>query len=459
MRPGRGNSSAAPLSVTRPDAESRQIRLVGLSHHTAPLEVRERVAFSAEDHAPTLRRLFGTGGLHEGVLISTCNRSELVAVVDPSQNGGADVPHFREMLRLRAGSPVDRYLYAHQGNDAVEHLFRVAASLDSMIVGEAQILGQVKNAFEAAVLAGTSGPVTDRLFSRARMTARRVRTETGIGQLHVSVSSVAVELARKIFSDLAGHSALVIGAGDTGFLTLQHMVSSGIQRAWVANRTGERADKAAQELGVLAAPYERRFELLNDVDIVISATDSDSFVLSRADMAAAMGRRRHRPIFLIDLAVPRDIDPAASEIDGVFLYNIDDLRQVVDRNMAERVKESERGRIIVAEETQRFLSWFEAQQAVPTVVALRRKVERIREGEEERILGRLKHLSPSDRALIEQYGAAIVNKILHSPTVRLKESTDPRESARLIEAVRALFYLDDSLEDEESDGDGPNDRS
>jgi glutamyl-tRNA reductase len=430
------------------DEDKRQIRVVGLSHHTAPLEVRERVAFNPEDYGPTLRHLTGGTALTEGVLLSTCNRSELIAVVHPSTNGRGDESRFRDILSERAGTLIEPYLYSHNGNAAVEHLFRVASSLDSMVVGEAQILGQVSQAFEAAVEAGTSGPVTDRLFSRARMTAKRVRTETGIGQLHVSVSSVAVELAEKIFSSLSGRSALVVGAGETGMLTLQHMTAAGIQRAYVTNRTGRRADQVAESLGVVAVPFERRFEFLHDVDIVISVTGADSAIFSRAEVSAAMSRRRHRPIFLIDLAVPRDIEPSCAEIDGVFLYNIDDLKQVVDRNMTERAREAERARLIVTEEATRFLSWFEAQHAVPTVVALRRRVEEIARAEKERHLGKLKHLSPGDRAAVEAYGASIVNKILHSPTVRLKESSDPRETARLIEAVRELFYLDE--EDEES---------
>lgn len=427
--------------MSDPRETSRQIVLGGLSHHTAPLEVRERVVFRPEECGPALRRILGEGGLHEAALISTCNRTELVAVADSA----ADRPlsAFHRILEARAGGDVGAFLYGHHGAGAVEHLFGVAASLDSMVVGEAQILGQVGEAYEVALEAEATGPILDRLFDRARSAAKRVRTETGVGQFHVSVASVAVELAEKIFSSLAGCSALVAGAGETGALTMAHLAAAGIRRAYVTNRTGEKAARIAGELGVTQVPFERRFDLLAEVDVLVSTTSSDTAIFTRREVAGAMSRRRHRPIFLIDLAVPRDIDPECADIDGVFLYNIDDLQQVVERNVGERLKEMEQGRLIVAREAARFMAWFETRHTVPTVVALRRHVEGLQKAEEERLFSRLRNLTPADRTAVQAYGAALVNKILHRPTVRLKDSSDPRETARLIEAARELFGLDE----------------
>lgn len=425
------------------------IRVIGLSHHTAPMPVRERVAFRPDDYADVLKHLVFTGEAKEGVLLSTCNRSELVEVLPPTSV--EDAPEFRRILGERAGEPVDPYLYTYRGRAAVQHLFRVAASLDSLVVGEAQILGQVQEAWEAAGAAGTTGPVLDRLFSRARQTAKRIRTETGIGSAHVSVASVAVDLAAKIFSSLEGRSALILGAGDTSRLTLQHMQAAGIRRVWLANRSAERAEAAVEGFETATpVPLERRHELLAEVDVVISATAADEFLFSRADVSAAMARRRRRPIFLIDLAVPRDIDPAAAQLDGVFLFNVDDLQKVVEKNLAGRRKEAERAEQIILDETLRFLSWWESRQAVPTVVALRQRLDTVRQGEESRVLARLRHLDPKDRAIVEAYGVALVNKLLHTPTVRLKGASAD-EAARLAEALRDLFDLVDGSDDDPDD--------
>jgi glutamyl-tRNA reductase len=438
------NGSNGASRPDRPVARGAAgIRLVGLSHHTAPLEIRERVAWRPEEYAPVLRDIVGRDGVAEGVLVSTCNRSELVAVVDPA-HPGESLSGFRRLLSERAGASLDPHLYRFESTAAVEHVFRVTSSLDSLVVGEAQILGQVNDAFAASEAAGTMGPVLDRLFARARQAAKRVRTETGIGEMHVSVASVAVELARKIFGSLAGRSALIVGAGDTSWLTLQHLAKAGIHRALVTNRTDARAERLAESLGCLPVPFEKRYDALVDVDIVITATAADSAVFHRADVARAMAARRHRPIFLIDLAVPRDIEPGVAGLDGVFLYNMDDLSGVVQKNLADRRREADRGRAIVAEEAGRFLAWLETLEVVPTVVALRQRVEAIRKVEEERLLARLSHLSERDREAVRAFTAHLTGKLLHDPTVRLREARDPRETARLIEAARILFALDES---------------
>jgi glutamyl-tRNA reductase len=450
--------------VSRANGTSRSapgaagIRLLGLSHHTAPLEIRERVAWRTEEYAPVLRQIVGRDGVAEGVLVSTCNRSELVAVVDPA-HAGETLAGFRRLLAERAGAPMDPHLYQFESTAAVEHLFRVASSLDSLDVGEAQILGQVNDAFAASEAAGTLGPVLDRLFSRARQAAKRVRTETGIGEMHVSVASVAVELARKIFGSLAGRTALIVGAGDTSWLTLQHMAKAGIHRAYVTNRTDARAERLAESLGCLPVPFEKRYDAMVDVDVVITATAADGAVFHRREMARTMAARRHRPVFLIDLAVPRDIEPDTAGLDGVFLYNLDDLSAVVQKNLADRRKEADRGRAIVAEEAGRFLAWLGSLEVVPTVVALRRHLETIRMAEEERLMARLAHLSERDREAVRAFAAQLTGKFLHDPTVRLREARDPRETARLIEAARILFALDESDAAGDSDpaGDPPPD--
>lgn len=429
------------------------IRLTGLSHHTAPMPVRERVAFRLEDYAVTLRQLVVPGEVDEGVLLSTCNRSELVEVIRPGAPHSPQ-PGFHRLLHARAGEPVDSYLYSYQGWAAVRHVFRVAASLDSIVVGEAQILGQVHDAWEAAVQAGTTGPVLDRLFNRARHTAKRVRTETGIGESHVSVASVAVELATKIFTSLKGREALLVGAGDTARITLEHMRGAGIGRVWVANRGEERARQlSGGDEAVAPVPLERRHDLLGEVDVVISATAADGYMFTRADLAKAMSRRRRRTILLIDLAVPRDIDPDAGDIEGVFLFNVDDLQEVVRENLATRRREAELAEGIVEEESHRFLSWWASRQAVPTVVALRQHVDAVRKEEEARLLSRLGHLNPKDRALIEAYGAALVNKLLHDPTVALQKTASAEEAARLADAARLLFHLQEEAGSADPDDD------
>ncbi|MDZ4805864.1 MAG: glutamyl-tRNA reductase [Candidatus Eisenbacteria bacterium] len=427
------------------------IRVTGLSHHTAPLELRERLTLPISEYGPLVRQIVNEDGWLEGVVISTCNRTELIAVTSAA---GASIRHeaFSRFLSGRAGESIDRYLYRFESAAAVEHLFRVAASLDSLVLGEAQILGQINEAFGSAAEAGTVGPILDRLFSRARQAAKRVRHETGIGEGHVSLASVAVELAEKIFGRLAGRSAMVIGAGDIALLTLRHLAAAGVRRVSVTNRTGERAIDLAARMGGVPIDFERRFDALTDVDIVLSTTASPAPIMTRTDLAPVMARRRHRPIFLIDLALPRDIDPAVADLENVFLYNIDDLGNVVERNRSERRGEADRARVIVADEAGRFVDWLATQHAVPTVVALRERLDSIRLVEENRLLDRLGHLSERDKEAVRAFAGNLVGKILHEPSVRLRDARDPRETARLIEAARLLFALDESNDGDQSNG-------
>jgi glutamyl-tRNA reductase len=417
------------------------IRLIGLSHHTAPLDVRERVTVPVRDAGALLKEWMARDGLLEAVVLSTCNRTELVAVTDGT--AGLAGESFRRHLAERSGLAIDRYLYHFDSAAAVEHVFRVSASLDSLVLGEAQILGQMNEAVDEAAEAGGVGPILDRLYARARQAAKRVRSETGIGELHVSVASVAVELAEKIFGRLAGRSAMVVGAGEIAELTLTHLAEAGIRRVAVANRTGERAVRLADRMGVLPVDFESRYEALTDTDIVLSATGSELPIFTRAGLAAVMARRRHRPIFLVDLAVPRDVESSAATLEDLYLYNIDDLGEVVERNRSDRRLEADKGKAIVADEAARFLDWLATRQTVPTVVALRERLEAIRADEEARLLDRLGHLPERDRQAVSAFAAGLIGKILHEPTVRLRASRDPRETARLIEAARTLFALDE----------------
>jgi glutamyl-tRNA reductase len=431
------------------------IRVIGLSHHTTPLDVRERVTVPVPEAGPLLRDWIARDGWLEAVVVSTCNRTELVAVTDGTGTGG---DAFLDHLARKAGMPVERYLYRFESEAAVEHVFRVSASLDSLVLGEAQILGQINDAVDAAAAAGVLGPVLDRLFARARQAAKRVRNETGIGEMHVSVASVAVELAEKIFGRLAGRSAMVVGAGEIAELTLTHLAGAGIRRVTVANRTGERAVRLADRMGVVPVDFERRYEALADIDVVLSATAAEEPVFTRAGLAGVMSRRRHRPIFLVDLAVPRDVEPAAASLDDLFLYNIDDLGEVVERNRSDRRVEADKGKAIVADEAGRFLDWLATRQTVPTVVALRERLESIGAAEEARLLERLGHLPDKDRQAVSAFAAGLIGKILHEPTVRLRESRHPRETARLIEAARVLFALDEANRSDAANGSQPQGR-
>jgi len=426
--------------------------VVGLSHHTAPVEVRERIALSPEAYAGALERLKASAEVKESVVLSTCNRTELFAVTE-SYHGGSVV--LESALRaLDEASPVaagarravieDAHLYRLEGAAAARHLFRVATSLDALVVGEPQVLGQVKDAFRIAGEQAAIGPVLDRLFRQGLEVGKRVRTETEIGAYAVSVSYAAVELARKIFGPLEGHSALIIGAGETGELTMKHLKNAGVGTVWVANRTAAAAEALAESLGGRPIGLDRMEPALAEVDIVIAQTGASEPVLRRATVERAMKERRGRPLFLIDIAVPRDIEAGCGAVYNVFLYDIDDLGRVVAGNRERRAAEAERALEIVNEEVARFTRWFEGLDAVPTVVALRERFEAVRRDETEHTLAKLAHLSERDKKLVEQFGTTLVNKLLHGPTAQLRHLGGGERSVALASAVRYLFRLDEA---------------
>jgi len=420
----------------------RKVWLVGLSHHSAPVEVRERLALENGSAGVAARRILERlPGLEECALLSTCNRVEAVACGDPER---ADPGALGDALAADRGldpTNVRSHLYLHEDRAAVRHLFRVAASLDSMVVGEPQILGQVKSFYEIAAGAGTAGTILHRVFHKAFSVAKRVRTETGIGGKNVSVSSVAVDLAMQIFETLGEKTALVVGAGKMAELTARHFRDRGIGALMFANRTFDNAVELARDFHGTPVAFEDLARYLPLADVVIGSAAGNDVLLGEDQMQEVIRARGYRPTFLIDLGVPRNFDPRINDLRNVYLYDIDDLENVIGENRDERDREAVRAEEIVRSEVESFWRWFQNLDVVPTIVGLRDKAERIRRRELERTLGSLKNLADGDRKSIEAMAEAIVNKLLHEPIARLKRVENP-ESEEVL-AARRLFGLDE----------------
>ncbi|MDH3654943.1 MAG: glutamyl-tRNA reductase [Myxococcales bacterium] len=416
----------------------RDFVVVGLSHRTAAVEVRERLAVAPDRLEQELREIASSGRFDEALLISTCNRVELYATsVDPI----AAAQDARKAFAGRLSNAVgDDVLYQERGVDVIRHVFRVASSLDSLVVGEPQILGQVKEAFDAAKGAGMVGTLLGRCFAQAFATAKRVRHETGIAEGTVSVSSIACELAKKIFGNLEGRRTLLLGAGEMGESAARSLRQTGTQ-LHVVNRSEERAQQLARLCSGRAVPYERLSLELADADVVIASTASEKFILTPELMKGVVRDRRHRPLFIIDIAVPRDVDPRVGNMDNVFVYDVDDLQQVAEENLSVRAREAARAEQIVEEEVESFLSWRRSLELAPTIVALRRRFGQIATEELARALPRLDSASSSDRAVLEAMGRSLVNKLLHQPMTQLKAGAGEPDGALLIDAVRRLFAL------------------
>ncbi|HMF96507.1 MAG TPA: glutamyl-tRNA reductase [Vicinamibacterales bacterium] len=418
--------------------------LVGISHRTAPVDVRERVDFQVRGLVGALRALAERGSAHEAVVVSTCNRSELYVACDETEPTGQDLVRFLSDYNDLAQSAVLPHVYNITDLDAARHLFRVSAGLDSLVVGEPQILGQVKEAHTAATEAQTAGPMLNRLFHASFAVGKRVRTETGLGSGAVSVSYAAVALARKIFGDLSGRTVVVLGAGEMGKLTAIHMKSQDVRHITIVSRTMAHAARTAEAIGgASAAPWTDLDAVLAASDIVITATGAASPILTKGHLEGVMRPRRNRPLFIIDIAVPRDVEAAAGEIEQVFLYNIDDLQATVRENLARRASEVSRAEAIVTEEVDRFGAWFRARGAIPTVVALRERFETIRRAELERLDFKLSTLPPEARARVDEITHLIVEKLLLTPTEQLKSLTDADTIGAYTEALTRLFALDD----------------
>jgi glutamyl-tRNA reductase len=425
-----------------------ELVVVGLSHRTAPLEVRERAALDAAAHAPALARAvalsraLGGGGDGEALLLSTCNRVELYLRAPDAQ---AARPHVAALLaegRALDAATLDGHLYAHAREPAVAHLFRVAASLDSAVVGEPQILGQVKEAFERARTAGAIGPTLDALVQRAFAAAKRVRSETEVARASASVASAAVDLAARIFGELDGREVLVVGAGEMGTLAARHLRAAGCGRLLVANRTRERAEDLVRELAGDAGEahaLDALPALLARADIVVCSTGAAEPIVTRELVARAMRARKGRWLCLLDIAVPRDVDPAVSAIENVYLYDVDALGEVVDENLAARRREAEAAARILDEEVARAVQSFRSRGVVPTIRALRERFLEVARGEAERALGRMQGAGERERRELQALAEAIVGKLLHGPLTALKREA---ESEPLAAAVRTLFALE-----------------
>jgi glutamyl-tRNA reductase len=414
--------------------------LVGISHRTAPVELRERLDFQARGLDAALHAIHTRQVASEAVIVSTCNRAELYAACDDLAAGRAAVANFISEYHGIDRSAVLPHIYDVADLDAARHLFRVAAGLDSLVVGEPQILGQVKDAHTAAAAAHTSGTFLNRLFHSSFAVGKRVRTETGLGSGAVSVSFAAVSLSKKIFGELKGRNVLVIGAGEMGKLTALHMKSQGVHQVTIVSRTMAHAARTAEAIGgASAAPWEELDTLLGAADIVITATGAATAILTKAHLEAVMRPRRNRPLFIIDIAMPRDVEGAAGEIEQVFLYNIDDLQATVRENLARRASEVSRAEAIVSEEVEKFGQWMRARGAIPTVVALRQRFESIRRAELERLASAL----PADaRGRVDDITRLIVEKLLLTPTEQLKSVSDPETIGTYSEALTRLFGLE-----------------
>jgi glutamyl-tRNA reductase len=410
--------------------------LVGISHRVAPVEVRELLALSPERCREVAQELAGDA---EAVCLSTCNRTELYVSAPEAEDAEARA---LALLVETSGLSADRLhgvLYRLRDEAAALHLFRVAGGLDSMVPGEGEILGQVRAAYEA----GAAGPFLDRLFRQALHTGKKVRTQTAIGENPASVSSAAAALVEQVFGDLSACRILLVGAGKTGELAARNLASRGARIALVANRSPEKAAELAARFGGEQLPLDGIVDGLAGVDVVVSSTSASGFVLRREDVEGVLPARKGRPLFLIDIAVPRDLEPAIHELDGCYLYDIDDLQSVVVESLAGRRQEAARAEAIVAEEAERFREWQASLDVVPAIASLRARAESIRAAELERARTRLARLTEAERAAVESMTAQIVNKLLHLPTVRMKEAAAGADGATYAETVRHLFGLED----------------
>jgi glutamyl-tRNA reductase len=418
-----------------------RLLLTGLNHTTAPVEVRERLAFEDASLPEALGNLKQRSGLLEGMILSTCNRVEVAVTADESADAETAVEDFLAESRRVERAWVKPYLYRHDGANAIRHLFRVAASLDSMVVGEPQILGQLKTAYTVAKQQGALSGFLDLVMTRAFNVAKRVRTETDIGQSAVSVSYAAVELAREIFGSLNGKKVLVVGAGKMAESAARHLRRAGVSEILVANRTLARAEAMAENCGGKAIPYEYFEDAVPKVDIVLASSGAPHYILTEDQMRSAMTRRRNQPMFLIDIAVPRNIDPAVNKIESVFLYDIDDLGKVVDENLRGRIEVAKEAEDIIREEVDRMMARLKTREVAPTIVSLQEQLETWRRGEIERQRAKLGALTPQQEEALEALTRGLVNKIAHGPISELRRQASDPAGMHLLGTIRRLFRL------------------
>lgn len=419
--------------------------VVGLSHKTAPVEIREKLAVPESRLGEALSRLCTYPGIREGVLLSTCNRVEVYSVVDDVEAGCGRIQQFLADTHLSLSSEqLTPHLYWHTGDRAIAHLFRVAASLDSMIIGESQILGQLKDAYEVALGHKTTGVIMNKVVKKAISVAKRVRTETKIAETAVSVSYAAVELAKKIFSNLDEKTVLLVGAGEMAKLAARHLIAQGVRHVRITTRTPQHAVDLAAKFGGTPVPFEQFKEEMASADIVLVSTGAAHYIVGAGDVERAVEKRGNQPMFLIDISVPRNIDPAVRHVDNAFLFDIDDLTHRVEQNRAERLQEAEKAERMVVEEVGAIIEWMKSLEVTPTIVALRNRVDDIKRAEVEKVLGRLGHLSQQDKELVENLASSIVNKLIHRTMVTLKSEVNSSNGPAFVEAARRFFHLDQS---------------
>ena len=404
------------------------LALIGVNHKTAPIELREKIAISRDDLAEVTRALAAVPGVAECMIVSTCNRVEMLAALE---SPAVDLSSFLQTQFRLDGASLKDHLYEHRDQNAVRHLFRVAASLDSMVVGEPQILGQVKDAFASARAAGTVGAQLEYLLQSAFAAAKKVRSETEIGSNSVSIASVAVDLARKIFGSLNGRTVFLVGAGKMSVLAARHLVQQGAGAILVTNRTIARAHSMASEFNGRVIPFEQLYDAASEADIVITSTGAPHAIFRREHGQAFMHKRRNKPMFFIDIAVPRDVDPAMNKLEGIFVYDIDDLQTVAASHMEERAREAHDAEALIAAEVERFESRQRTVNVAPAIVALQKQFEEIRQGELRRIQARLGTLTPEQAAAVEALTRGLVNKFLHPPMQGLKQAARENDSVRM----------------------------
>lgn len=412
--------------------------VVGVSHHGAPLDVRERLAYRSSEVQGVLDRVRATAGVREAVLLSTCNRTELYVVEGEEPAAPAVWSLYAERL---GGDDASGFGYVRRDREAIAHLFRVVSGIDSMVVGEAQIHGQVRDAWEAS--RSSSSAVLNRLFQTALLVGGRVRSETTLGHGAMSVSSAAVQLAKKIFGSLVGKRAMVLGAGEMAELALASLQAEGVRAAVVANRTFERAQALAGLYGATAVRYEEAWTALADMDVLLCSTASPHVVVSADRVRDGLSRRGDRPLCILDIALPRDVDPAVAEMDNIFLYDLDDLRAVVSASVERRHRELPAAEQVIGEEVEKYWQWVAGLAAVPVVTQFRNEMNRVRERELDAALRRLGDLTPEQRAAVEHFSQSLMNKFLHEPTVRLRAAAANGRGLGVVDAARYLFALDE----------------
>lgn len=432
-------SGVFTLSANISKRNTLTILVLGLNHKTANVNIRERLAFNGLKLDEAISKLKALPEINEVAVLSTCNRVEIYALGKDVQDTSNAIKNFLSEFHSIKRDEFERALYFYSGEDSVRHIFRVASSLDSMIVGEPQILGQLKEAFDFALTKKTTGVILNRLLKNAISAAKRVRTETRIAENAVSISFAAVELARKIFKELSGKSFMLLGAGEMAELAARHLVSNGVKDVKVANRTFERGCELARDFNGRAIRFSDFLIELITTDIVICSTGAADYILKKDDMQKIMKERRYKPVFLIDISVPRNIDPDINNIDNAYLYNIDDLQAVVDTNILERKKEAEKAEEIIGEEVEKFIKWMASLDSVPTIVALKEKAEEIKREELGKFKNKFPEIDAEKMKAFELAATSIINKLIHPPMAALKENSSDRDE--LIAVIRKLYGI------------------